>query len=297
MDIDQNGDNPPYPSPKEVEEPPTPVLTKGPEEGTQFEKVTELNAETTFIDLSLGANSSNTTLLHCAWSPRDPQILATAGTDALGCLWSLARGAAATTETAATHVNGRVPPHVSLVSKTEPQRSDITAISWKHDGSSIALAVDRIAEEDTAIKICGTNGLHIHTFSGQSGPIICLRAHPVNELLVALMPDTNGTAVTVYSLSRGEFVSHVVEHSDQEQQLVDVAWTGDNAFVVCGGDKLLAFQVGDGSIAPFKKFETRENHGLVNVTYDPLSHLLATSSADGKIDVSSIPRALAAYTG
>lgn len=286
MDIDQNGDGHAYPSPKEVDEPATPILTKGPDEATQFDKVTELIAETTYIDLSFGQQSNNTTLLHCAWSPRDPQILATAGTDALGLLWNMARGASSTTEPGSgTHVNGSLPPHVSLIDENEPKDSKIDALSWSHDGSSISLAIGR--SQDAVIRICKDSGLHLATFNGPSQPIYCLRANPVNrEILVALMPDDNGTCISVTSTELGQFKTFVVNHAEGDD-VVDAAWTGDTEFIVCGGDKLQVFSFADGQIVPGKKFETREGHGLEKVIYDKHLRMVATASLDGKIDVSS----------
>ena len=130
------------------------------------------------------------------------------------------------------------------------------------------------------------NGLHIATFNGQTQPIYCLRANPLNkDILVALMPDEKGTGITVSSSSLSAFTSHVIEHAEGDD-ILDAAWTGDTEFVVCGGDKLQMFSCVEGKIVAGKKFETRDGHGLEKVIYDKHLQLLATASSDGSVDVS-----------
>ncbi|EHK98140.1 putative F-box-like/WD repeat-containing protein TBL1X [Glarea lozoyensis 74030] len=87
VDEEQNGDEHAYPSPEQL---PSPVVaTVGPEQGTQIDKVNELSTETVFLELSDDQASRNAVLLQCEWNPRDPKILAAAGTDALARMWTL----------------------------------------------------------------------------------------------------------------------------------------------------------------------------------------------------------------
>jgi len=86
VDAEPNGDGRAYPSPEQL---PSPIIiTNGPEQGTQVERVTDLRTETTFLDLTEDVSSRASTLLHCAWHPQDPTILAAAGTDALARMWT-----------------------------------------------------------------------------------------------------------------------------------------------------------------------------------------------------------------
>ncbi|RAL58799.1 hypothetical protein DID88_009109 [Monilinia fructigena] len=65
----------------------------------------------------------------------------------------------------------------------------------------------------------------------------------------------------------------------------EAVWTSDEDFVVGGGDLLMAFRISDGVITFERKFETREDHQLSKITYDPISRLLATGSENGVIDI------------
>src|SRR6185437_12489555 len=81
IDDDQNGDENAYPSPEQL---PSPVVaTNGPEQGTQVDKVNDLTTEEIFLELSEDPTARNAVLLQCEFNPRDPMILAAAGTDAL----------------------------------------------------------------------------------------------------------------------------------------------------------------------------------------------------------------------
>jgi WD40 repeat protein len=69
------------------------------------------------------------------------------------------------------------------------------------------------------------------------------------------------------------------------EQPLDVAWMNDTDFVICGGDFMLTLRLLEGVISRFRKYETREDHALLKVTYDWRSQLTATASESGMIDI------------
>lgn len=278
-----NGDGLAYPSPKEVERSATPALTKGPERGTQVEQVADLAADTTFFDLSDSPTTSGTVLLHCAWSPRELKILATAGTDAQARLWSVEPPSQLPDKL------NQTPPYLNLIRDGTSSHSSITAMAWSTNGAAIAVAADATADDHAKLRIFDAEGAECQVFEGFEPPIICLKWAPSNLLLLALMPDKEGTGITVYTPTGKTSCSFVVHQSDPSQQIVDAVWITDSEFVVCGGDILQAFSCSQGVIVPVRKFETREDHGLLSVAFDPQHGLIATANESGTVDVSARP--------
>lgn len=285
MDLDEppNSNGHAYPSPKEVEPPPTPIVTNGPEQGTQVDKITELSAATTFLTLSDNPTSDKPVLLHCAWNPRDPSILAAAGSDALARLWTMSRGAKLPDPD--DHVNEVVPPYLDLTDTNTAPNSTVGALCWTSDGGAIALASDSPDEDSARITIWRVDGSLIQSSGGFEPPITFLQWNPSDRLLLILMPEGEGTVVAVFEPSTQTVGAYSLPRNGSIEHTFDAMWISDQEFVVGGGDMLSSF-IWEGKISQVTAFETREDHGLVNVTYDKHSRLLATSSETGIIDVS-----------
>jgi len=286
MDVDdeQNGDGHAYPSPEQL---PSPVVaTIGPAVGTQVDKVSELTAETTFLDLT-DDSSTTTVLLQCEFSPRDPQVLAAVGTDALARKWTFSR-----TATDLDPQTGRLTPHHdNLLDDGVSSNTTATGLSWSSDGALVAVASEPMDSEQARVEVWTAEGNSLATFEAFESPVICLRWNLSNTLLLAISPEQSspqisGCIITVMFPPRQELVQFSLpQHSLMEQPL-DVAWTSNEEFVICGGDTLQTFQFVDGVISPARKYETRDGHALSKITYDWRSGLLATASDTGIIDVS-----------
>jgi WD40 repeat protein len=277
MDVDEepNGDGNAYPSPEQL---PSPVvITNGPEKGTQVDKISELTAETTFLDLSDDSPSRNTILLQCEFNPRDPTILAAAGTDALARMWTFSRTAADLDVQ---------PPHHNLLGDGLPPNTTATGLSWSSDGLSVAIASEPVESETARIEVWNVDGTSIASFDSFESPIINLRWNLSNTLLLALSPEARGTLITVMSPTTQDTLQHSLPGHVLIDQPLDAAWTSNDEFVLCGGDLLRAFHCAEGSISPVRKYETREGHALSKFAFDWPSRLLATASDTGMIDVS-----------
>jgi transducin (beta)-like 1 len=299
MEIDEipNGNGHSYPSPKEVEQAPTPIIvTEGPEKSTQVEKVAELGSETTYLPLSDSENpESKPLVLFCAWNPRDPTNLAGAGTDKLARLWTISRGTAPETH---GHVNGYRTPYQDLVDRNSSARSPdinptVTALAWTSDGTAIALAYEAEdenpqSERDTAkVMIWGADGSLIKEYPDFEPPILCLQWNPSSSALLALIPDGSSIMITIFCPTTQRTATHPLPEHNQDMPPLDALWTGDQEFLVCGGDLLITFTCSDGIINRMRKFETREDHQLAKAIYDKHSRLLATASETGFLDVST----------
>lgn len=294
MDVDeepqpqQHGDENAYPSPEQL---PSPVVvTIGPDQGTQIEKVSELSTETIFLELSDDQASRNASvLLQCEWNPRDPKILAAAGTDALARMWTLSRTAAG-----ADPEMQRKPlfqPHHTLLDADALPSTQVTGLSWSSDGEAIAVASEPMEEGTAKIEFWDTEGNAFASFNTFESPVIFLRWNPSNQSCLALSTENEGkgTMITVMYPGENESSRHSLPTHSLHEQDLDAAWTADEEFVLCGGDYLQTFQIMERIISPGRKYETQEGHALSKITYDWRSQLLATASTTGKIDVRALP--------
>ncbi|KAI5863497.1 WD40 repeat-like protein [Durotheca rogersii] len=300
MDLDGQspGDNHAYPSPQEGERAPTPrPRTEGPDRGTQVDKVEELATETTFLPLTgldEAPTASPTTgsarvdgdgapvLLHCQWHPRDPTILAAAGTDALARIWNVSRGATADPASDG-HVNGFAPNFHTLVEDDIQPRATVTAMAWNWDGSAIALATD--SDSKARITLWTPEGAHIHHFEVPEPPVIKLRWNPNNAAILGIAPDNGGALITVYHAVTPNSTTYFLPRHDLEADPLDAAWTSETEFLLCGGDLLMALKCVDGKITEVKRFDTREGDSITQVQFDWRTSLAATCGEKGFVDI------------
>lgn len=301
MELDQNhhSDNHAYPSPQEGEQAPTPTpRTDGPEQGTQVDKVEELATETTFIPLCSGLDdaptSSPTTalaringesapvLLHCQWHPRDPTILAAAGTDALARIWNVSRGA--TTDLAsAGHVNGASPDFHAVVEEDVLPRATVTAMAWNWEGSTIAIATD--SDSKARIDLWSHEGSHLQRFEVAEPPVIKLRWSPTSAAILGIAPDNGGTLITVYEAATTNSMTYLLPRHDLDSEPLDAAWISESEFLIGGGDLLMTLRCADGKITEMRTYDTREGDSLTQVQFDWRTSLVATCGEKGFVDI------------
>jgi WD40 repeat protein len=283
MDVDeeQNGDENAYPSPEQL---PSPVVTIGAEQGTQLDKVHELSAETTFLELSDDPSSKSTVLLHCEFNPRDPTILAAAGTDALARMWTLAR---VMPDTGSDSPGKLVfAPHHNLLDENTPASTTVTALSWSSDGLNIALSSEPTDDSTAKVEFWHSDGSKYTSFNCFESPVICLHWNPSNTVCLGLSPQSGdkGTKITVMKPTMEEHEVYVLSDHMLSEQPLEAVWTSDDEFVLCGGDMLQSFQFLE-RVIPGRKYETPDSEGLSKVAYDWRSRLLATASDIGNIHI------------
>lgn len=310
MEIDHQADsnNHAYPSPLEGEQAESPLLrTEGPSRGTQVEKVRDLTQGTVFLRLGASDESSeageNPIVLLCEWNPRDPAILATAGTDALARIWTLpAPGAAA--GAAAGAVSAAVPPdpdqpagHVdpgsrafmSIAEDDLPKNANVCAMAWSSAGDLIALGTELGSK--SRVSIWSVDGTSLHRFDGLDSPVTNLCWSPNNNLLLAISPEVSnglgnaGTLIHISSPSMMNSMSHVLDHNLRSEGL-DATWISETEFLLCGADLLASFRCTEQGIVPGKEFQTGKDERFALVEFDWRSKLVATASEKGYIDVS-----------
>lgn len=286
LDDEQNGDENAYPSPEQAPSPPI-VPTVGPEQGTQIDKVDELSTETTFLDLTDEPSPNcNPILLQCEFNPRDAQLLAAAGTDALGRMWNLPRTAHDFASDSDRPSQPSVYTHHNLLEENTPSSTTTTGISWSSDGLTIAVSSEPVEDGISKVEFWASGGARMATCNRFESPIICLRWNPTDSVCLAISPgiEREGTSLAIINPSDGTCIRHALAHPLMSQTL-DATWTGSDEFVVGGGNLLQAFQYTPRAINPIHTYECREKDAIVKVSYDWRSRLLATASDTGMIDV------------
>lgn len=299
-----------YPSPLEGEQAPSPIAhTEGPEQGTQVEKVEELAPATTFLRLipddlpdgaasaAAGASSPSSpvpstangehapVLLRCEWNPKDPSILAAAGTDALACVWTVSRATTASgaAEPGRDHVNGATCPSHYLVDNELPRKATVSQIAWNSRGDSIATAADY--DGVVSIQIRNGEGDLELSYNVPEPPVFKLCWNPADTALLTISPLNSGALVSINYLSGGNDLSYALPGHDLLTWPLDAAWVNNTDFLLCGGDVMLLLRCAETGITMERKFETRPDDQFLQVRYDERSRLAATSSTHGAIDL------------
>ncbi|KHO02001.1 WD domain-containing protein [Metarhizium album ARSEF 1941] len=309
-----------YPSPLEGEQLPPPIIhTDGPEQGTQVDKVEELSPDTTFIRLlndegpppkaseatatpspspsPVGAENAPV-LLQCEWNPRDPSMLAAAGTDALARVWTICRSSAGATTDAKDGRDHVAPVAKALIDPDSPRTTTVTAMSWMSDGTAIALATE--SGSAAAVSVWSAGGVHMQTMDVSEPPVIKLSWNPSNTALLAISPEKGGALLTVYSSAHSTVLTYVLPGHDIGATPLDAAWTNDAEFLLGGGDLLLCLDCTAAGIVQARKFEAKEDDSFTQVLFDWRSKLAATSSDKGTLDLwdeSGQRRSITAHQG
>ncbi|KAL2149451.1 hypothetical protein VTH82DRAFT_8102 [Thermothelomyces myriococcoides] len=291
MEIDQAAENNhAYPSPLEGEQAESPLLrTEGPSRGTQVEKARDLTQDTLFLRLSPGESpdaGENPIVLLCEWNPRNPSLLATAGTDALARIWTLPCGAAPDADPG--HVESSSRPSLSIVEDDLPKSATVSAMAWSSDGDLIALGTELGSK--SRVSICSADGTSRQRFDGLDTPITNLCWSPNSNFLLTISPDVSkgvenaGTLIHISSPSMVNSLSHVLDH-DLRSDSLDATWISETEFLLCGGNLLASFRCTEQGIIQGREFHTGKDERFSLVEFDWRSNLVATASDKGYIDI------------
>jgi transducin (beta)-like 1 len=281
-----DGDGVPYPSP-DGQTPPVALATNGPQASTQMEQTALLAPDTVFLTVADASARTNPVVLHCEWNPQDASILAVAGTDSLVRIW---RSAGGPTPGHGAQPDGEPRPwyHQDIREEEAALNTSVTEFAWSNDGSAFAIASESVDADLARVSVWSADGTHLHTFTGLEPPLIPLKWSPANDLILAIGTAADDALITVFSVARQTSSHYSTPRRAGDDNPLDVVWTSDSNFILCGGDILRAFHFDSqgGTFSLLKRYETGEQHGLTAVTYDPLSGLIATSADSGHIDVS-----------
>lgn len=203
----------------------TPTLTNGHSVGVQSDKVAELGPETTLLTVPDGKH-----VIHTAWNPRDPNILAVAG-EALARIWTIA-----------TTSNRSQSPHLAQPADyrdlLDPfETALVTTIAWSPNGEVLAMAT-KDGQKGAVVQIglvslFSKRGTSIDELSNTEDGIISFNWSPNGKLLLGIISSGEvESTLLVWNVENPEIKSHL----KFDAIVRDAAWTDQSHFVVCGHD-------------------------------------------------------------
>ena len=211
MEVDEaDPEAPSTPTPEPVR-----TLTNGHSIGIQSESSIDLGPRTEIMTLS---SSPSQVVMHLAWNPTDPTVLATAG-DALCRIWHIPKGAPLSE------------PYHDILSPSD--ESLVSTMSWSPDGEILAIAIRNTTSSDWigAVSLWTKHGKHIEDWPATQEMVILLRWDPQGTRLLGVTSSgEKSSSVIVWDISSSSTYAPCLV----DGELRDAAWMGDGRFVVCG---------------------------------------------------------------
>ncbi|KAL8769300.1 MAG: hypothetical protein Q9209_004682 [Squamulea sp. 1 TL-2023] len=209
MDVDDDAPEP---------DDPRMILTNGPSVGVQSDKVTELAPETSVLTVP------RRNVLHTAWSPTDPLLLAVAG-DALCRIWTVTKSLDAP--------QTRPSPNYEYVDILEQgDESSVSAMSWSPDGETLAIATrnddtDQVGE----VSLWSKYGKSRDSLMATQDMLITFKWNPSGTYLLGITSSgTASSALIVWDIQS----SQTTPAFHLDHTATDAAWRDDHNFLVCG---------------------------------------------------------------
>lgn len=255
MDVDDDAPEP---------DDPRMILTNGPSVGVQSDKVADLGPETSVLTVP------QRNVLHTAWSPTDPLLLAAAG-DALCRIWTLPKSSDAPPN-----------PNCQYVDILEQgDESSVTAMSWSPDGEILALAT-RSDDTDQAgeVSLWSKHGKSRDNLTATQDMLIAFRWNPAGTHLLGITSSgTGSSALTVWDIQS----SQAIPAFPLDQVATDAAWYDNHKFLVCGHSLVAECFVDPHNNLSFQKHpvpESDHNRNWTYARYDPATQTAAIAAED-----------------
>ena len=258
------------------------TLTNGESRGVQSDKV--LGPQTSILTLSETSH-----VMHTAWNPKDPTILATSG-DALCRLWSISRSAAfdENPNHQSNYVDFLDSSYGSLVS----------TMAWDPTGEILAVAT-RADNSDWigAVSLWSKTGKALDELPAAHDMVLKLRWSPSGKQLLGITTAGNVTS----SLALWDIdTSKPVPPYQLPCVITDAAWTSNNQLTICG-DNMIASSLLENQriITLHTRPEAKAQENWTHIRYDSRTHTTALAAEEtavlGLIDASDTLRTISAH--
>lgn len=276
MDIDNDADAPGSPTPEDQV---ILTLTNGHSIGVQSDKVAELGPQTSILTLP-----ENSHVMHTAWNPKDPTILAVAG-EALCRLWYISRTVSFT-------------DHKSFFDILDPANgSYISTMAWNPSGDTLAVATrDDSSSYIGAVSLCSKMGKAEDELPAAQDMVLKLRWSPSgNQLLGITTSGGDSSSILIWDRNSSPVAPYQVS-----SVLTDAAWTSNNQVIVCGDGIIASSLLEDGKIVTLDiRPAVESRHNWTYLRYDSRTHTTALAAEDsailGLIDSSNTLRTTTAH--
>ena len=281
MDIDEEADAPG--SPASDNTPLTQTLTNGESRGVQSDKVAELGPQTSILTVSETSH-----VMHTAWNPKDPTILATSG-HALCRLWYISRSAAF--DDNPTHQS-----HVDLLGSS--CASLVSTMAWDPTGEILAVAVrDDNSDWIGAVSLWSKTGKALDELPAAQDMVLKLRWSPSGKQLLGITSSGNvASSLTLWDIDS----SQAMPPYQLPSVITDAAWTSNIQLTICGDNMIASSLLEDQRIiALHSRSEPVAQQNWTHISYDSRTHTTALAAEEtaalGLIDSSDALQVITAH--
>lgn len=254
MEVDDNAPEP---------DDPRMNLTNGPSVGVQSDRVADLGPETSVLTVP------QRNVLHTAWSPTDPLLLAVAG-DALCRIWTITKFGLE------PHPSPNY-PYVDLLEQGD--ESVVTAMEWSPNGEILAVAtrsdnVERIGD----VSLWSKDGKSLDSLLAAQDMIITFKWNPAGTHLLGITSSGMGSsALTVWDIRSLQ----ALPSFPLNNVVTDVAWCDDHKFVVCGNSLVAECMIDSYSNLSFHSQTAPElDHKWTYIRYDIVTDTVVVAAED-----------------
>lgn len=224
------------------------TLSNGQSVGVQSDKVVELGAESTTLTVS------DKNVLHTAWNPQDPAILATGGL-ALCRIW-----------TTVTSV------YVDILDPNDD--SFVTAMAWSPSGDVLAVATRSDTSDWTStVSLWTKSGKSIAELPAALDMVLIFRWNPSGSHLLAITSSGRGTsALVIWDVQS----SQALPPFQLPHVVTDATWTDDRKFLICGHGIIAESIIEGENITGFhSRADVDKDQSWTNLHYDPPTQTVA----------------------
>ena len=289
MDMDEDADAPG--SPASDNAPLIQTLTNGESRGVQSDKVAELGPQTSILTVSETSH-----VMHTAWNPKDPSILATSG-EALCRLWSISRSAAFDDNPNPNHPNH--PNHPSYVDFLDPSYGSlVSTMAWDPTGEILAIATrDDTSDWAGAVSLWSKTGKALDELPAVQDMVLKLRWSPSGKQLLGITSSGNATSsLALWDIDS----SQAVPPYQLPSVITDAAWTSNHQLTICGKDMIASSLLEDQRIIALTvRSEPAAQQNWLHIRYDSRTHTTALAAEEtavlGLIDSSDTLRTVTAH--
>ena len=278
MEMDEDADAPG--SPASDTAPLIQTLTNGESRGVQSDKVAELGAQTSILTVSETSH-----VMHTAWNPKDPTILATSG-EALCRLWYISRMAAF--DDKLNHQSYQ--PYVDLLDSSHSHGSLVSTMAWDPTGEILAVATrDDTSEWVGAVSLWSKTGKALDELPAVQDMVLKLRWSPSGKQLLGIT--TSGHATSSLALWDIDS-SQAMPPYQLPSVITDAAWTSNHELTICGNNMIASSLLeNQHMIALNTRSEPAAQQDWFHIRYDSCTHTTALAAEEtavlGLIDSSN----------
>ena len=271
MDIDEDADAPG--SPNSDNTPLIQTLTNGESRGVQSDKVAELGRQTSILTVSETSH-----VMHTAWNPKDPTILATSG-DALCRLWYISRSAAfddnPNHQNHQNHQNH--PTSVDLLGPS--YASLVSTMAWDPTGEILAVAIrDDNSDWVGAVSLWSKTGKALDELPAAQDMVLKLRWSPSGKSLLGIT--TSGEVTSSLALWDIDSSQAMPPHQ-LPSVITDATWTSNHQITICGNDLIASSLLENQNIIALHiRSEEIARQNWRHIRYDSRTHTIALAAEE-----------------